>query len=356
MTNRYELGGSTRSRPSHIGRLDWSRVNGSLREFPNVAALIERGGRRSCRLGDCPIFLEWLHYGTPGYLLRVSAIEADLDLLNRAHVPGLDALRVRAASANRIDAFAMLAEIFVAAWFMRSGRELLAVHPDNNQGDLVFRDDSGVAYVEVYDLWAPEIHYSWGERWAELRTRLSDLNLAFHVEFHGVTDLHYETPPDGIWPVPVWADAPSLDDIDWICLQVLKVREKPRPFVLEGFSNKYPDLRIVLSDEPEGGVSGSWGSSGRNYPIQRTVDRILKKRPPKPPGHKGLLVEVSRFSGETFIINALLNGLTAEVQRRVRSWDAIVAFGRQWVQPRPAQVAVLHVNPGAELLVPDPTA
>lgn len=89
MTNSYGLGGSTRSTPSQIGQLDWSRVDSPLRDFPNVAALIERGGRRSCRLGACPIFLEWLPYGTRGYLLRLSAIEADLDLLSKAHVPGL---------------------------------------------------------------------------------------------------------------------------------------------------------------------------------------------------------------------------------------------------------------------------
>jgi hypothetical protein len=177
------------------------------------------------------------------------------------------------------------------------------------------------------------------------------LKLPYLVEFHGVNDLRYERQPGGTYPVRI--AAPELSDIDWIVKQVAKVRDVPRPWKLsEGFSQKYSDLCIEASDRYGGGVIGSWGSSGWAFPAGRMVDRILKKDPPTARGRRILLVEVSRFPGETLIDDWSREQASQLVAAKVKSWDAIVAFGRCWDRPDVAQVYVLHLTPEAEKLLP----
>jgi hypothetical protein len=200
---------------------------------------------------------------------------------------------------------------------------------------------------------APAAHYFWDERWGELRERLELLGLPFLLDFHGVNDLRYELVDGGTHPEPVRATAPELTDIDWIIKQVKRASSRPRPWVLAcGFSRKYPDLTIEASDRYSGGVIGSWGSSGWAFPAHRLVDRILKKAPPSATGRRILMVEISRHRGETLTEEWSRGQARQLVARQVRSWDAIVAFSRQWIGPDVAQVYVLHLRSGSGALLP----
>jgi hypothetical protein len=87
-------------------------------------------------------------------------------------------------------------------------------------------------------------------------------------------------------------------------------------------------------------------------PGGRMVDRILKKDPPTARGRRILLVEVSRFPGETLIDDWSREQASQLVAAKVKSWDAIVAFGHCWDRPDVAQVYVLHLTPEAEKLLP----
>lgn len=334
------------------GAIDWSRIAASLATLPYLQRVVRREVVERQRLGSCSVLVEWLHDDTPGIIRRATVVDDELAAVAAANLPGFDGLVARLASANREDTFATLAELFVAAWYLRSGHHVIDVHADQGQGDVVIADESGVAHVEVRDLAAPAIHYLWGDRWADLLARLRALKLPFLVEFGGVTTPRYVRLPGGPYPEAVPVPAPELFDIDWIVGQVVKASERSRPWSLqEGFSKKYPDLWIKASDDDGPGVNGSWGSSGWAFPAGRMVNRILHKDPPSASGRRVLMVEISRYPGETLIEE----WSREQVRRRIaqtRSWDAIVAFGRWWDRPGVAQVYVLHMTPKAERLLP----
>ena len=334
------------------GAIDWNRVEENLAALPRLRRVVRRDAGR-WRLGTCSVLVEWLHAGRPGTLIRAEAVEADLELVESAGLPSFAGLLTRLATGSREDVFATLAELFAAAWYLRSGRQVLDVHADNGEADVVIADGDVTAHVEVRDLSAPASHYLWGERWGELQGRLQDLKLPYLLEFHGVSDLRYELLPGGDFPTPVRAAAPDLSDIDWIVKQVLKAGGRPRPWKLAaGFSQKYTDLWIEASDRYGSGVMASWGSSGWAFPAGRMVDRILKKDHPTAPGRRVLLVEISRYPGETLIEDWSREQARQLIADKVKSWDAIVAFGRWWDRPDVAQVYVMHLAPGAEELLP----
>jgi hypothetical protein len=288
------------------------------------------------------VLVEWLHAGRPGTIRRAEAVEADLAVVEAAQVDGLDGLLTRLARGSREDVFATLAELFVAAWYLRSDAQVLAVHADQGAGDVVISVGEDTAYVEVRELSAPAEHYLWGERWNELGERLKELALPFRLDVHGVTDLRYEVLPGGSFPEPVRIAAPDMADIEWFVKQVVSASQQPRPWTLAaGFSKKYPDLCIEGSDRVAG-VSLSFNSSGWAHPPGRLVDRILKKDPPARRGRHVLMVEMSRFPGETLLEEGSLEQVRKLIAVKVKSWDAIVAFTRQWVQPEVADVYVLH--------------
>jgi hypothetical protein len=334
------------------GAVDWTRVEANIGAFPLLRRAVptEVGHRR---IGSSSVLVDWLHAGRPGTLRRAAVVEAELAVVEAAGVPGFDGLLARLASGNREDVFATMAELFVAAWYLRSDRNVLKVHADHGEGDVVIDDSDHRAYVEVRDLSAPSAHYLWGERWGELRERLLHLQLPFLLEFHGVNDLRYAVLPGGAYPEPIRVPAPELTDLDWIVSKVITASDRPRPWKLDaGFSKKFPDLSIDASDRYAGGVIASWGSSGWAFPAGRMIDRILKKNPPTAHGRRVLMVEVSRFPGETLIEEWSRQEAQRLVADRVKSWDAVVAFGRCWDRPDVAQVYVLHLATGAADLLP----
>lgn len=87
------------------------------------------------------------------------------------------------------------------------------------------------------------------------------------------------------------------------------------------------------------------------------VDRILGKKAPPVAGRRVLMVEVSRYVGETFTDEWKRSMVRRKIAAEVRSWDAIAAYGRWWDRPGPAAVHVLRLADGAGTLLPAmPTA
>ena len=83
---------------------------------------------------------------------------------------------------------------------------------------------------------------------------------------------------------------------------------------------------------------------------ERGVD--VSARTSRLPGRNVLMVEVSPFPGETFIDQWKRDRVRHKIAANVRSWDAIVAFSRWWDRAEPAQVYVLHLEEGADALLP----
>ncbi len=338
---------------SSSGAIDWPAVERQAASFEWLSKVIPRGDVQRHRLGNCSIVVEWLVQATPGALEMASHVEADLAAVAAADLPGFPRLLRRMASADRVGFFALLSEVMVAAWYLRSDRRVLDLHADNGQGDVVVADGGNTAHVEVMELSAPVKQNLWQERWSELVTRLRLLRVPFGLDVHGPSDLRYVFNPAAGWDEPVRDPAPDLHDLDWIVGQVETRLGWNRPWRLApGFSQKYPDLWIEATDEFSG-VTVSWSSNGWAFPASSLVDRILKKRPPACPGRKVLVVEVSRYPGETLVEEWSRRQVKVGIARRVKSWDAIIAFTRWWKRPGVADVYVLHLAPQASDILPE---
>lgn len=344
--------------------LDWTAIHQRLAAYPRLAAVVRPGTTSGRRAGTHPILVEWLHEGTPGCMQRVAAVEADLEVLAAAGLPGYAALTARIATEGRDGVFDMLAEAFVAAWYVRSGARVIDVHRDDGEGDVIIADDDGMAHVEVYDLAGPTSASAWSEAWSELQSRLRSLRLPYFVSFSMPTawrdSWSAEGRPQPREPIPV----PDLTDLDWIAKRVGAAcaapqwapGSQPPRFRLERFSSKWPELMVEIIDEPggAGAIIGSWDGTGGGggFNPSAMADRILAKKAPAVFGRKILMVEVSRYTGETFIDEWKRDRVRQKVAANVRSWDAIVAYGRWWDRPEPAQVHILHLADSAEKLLP----
>ena len=326
-----------------IGAIDWSAVEQQAAKFAWLPRLIPAPGRRRHRLGNCSIVVEWLVLATIGTLGMAERVDEDLAELAQAHLPGFARLLQRMAAADREGFFAFLSEVLVAAWYLRSGREVRDVHADSGLGDLVIADGQATAHVEVMELSIPARHTLWRERWSELITRLKLLRLPFGVSVYGPNDVRYTEHLTGLgtW---IQDPAPDLHDLDWVVKQVEARRTTPRPWRLEkGFSKKYPDLWIEALDEPDGVVVSS-GGIGWHYHPSQLADRILGKPAPKVSGRRVLMVEVSRLADETLIDERERAEVRRLIADRVKSWDAIIAFTRWWKSAGVADVYALHLS------------
>ncbi len=337
---------------SKTGRIDWGAIEREAAAFEWISQVIPRGSAKRFRLGNCPIVVEWLALATPGAHLMARQVEADLAEVASAQAPGIPRLLKRMASADREFFFALLSELLVAAWYLRSGRHVVDIHVDAGGGDIVIADGPHHARVEVMELSAPTKQNLWQERWGELLTRLQLLRLPFGLDVHGPSDLRYVLNSPTGFDKQVRDEAPNLHDLDWIVGQVENRVGDARPWTLAaGFCRKYPELWILGTDDLSG-VTVSSGSSGWHFPAGPLVDRILKKRPPTLTGRRVLAVEVSRYPGETLIEEWSRRQVKDLVRARVRSWDAIIAFTRWWKMPGVADVYALHVPSGTSDILP----
>lgn len=361
---RYHPLASKTMKSSPATQLDRTAIQQRLQPYPRLAAIISPGAVAGGRLGAHRILVEWLHQGTHGCMQGVAAVEADLEVLATARLPGYPALAARIATGSRDGVFAMLAEAFVAAWYVRSGMEVVDVHRDEGEGDVLVADRGETAHLEVYDIAGPVDASGWSGAWSELQSHLQLLRLPYFVSFAMPTAWRDTWSPKGIpqgrEPIP----APTLTDLAWICKRVNTACASPRRepgwqpprFRLEEFSAKWPELWVEIVDAPgmAGAIIGSWDGTGGGggFSPSAMADRILAKTPPTGPGKKVLMVEVSRYTGETFIDQWKRDRVRQKIAANVRSWDAIVAYGRWWDRAEPAQVYVLHLAEGAGALLP----
>jgi hypothetical protein len=296
----------------------------------------------------------------------LAAVEDDLEVIATSGVDGYARLADRLSRASRIGAFAVLAEIFVAAWYLRTGYTVLSVNPDNHQGDVVVADGEGSAHIEVMNLIGSHQAWSWVDAWGELYTQLRLLDLPCFVSFSSGPAIDYCRSAEAPYPVRTSLPVPTLNDITAICEIVLMKQYAPRHPVpdnpqlasrirLEAFSKKWPEAWIELVDPtPElaaGSVMGSWGGVGTLHP-NALRDRILSKKAPQGSGHKILVVETSHYAGSTFADGADIPVIRSEIAKMVKSWGAIITFDRRWTEPTAAGGWVLFCRDDVRQLVP----
>lgn len=83
----------------------------------------------------------------------LSGIERQLDAIRNRSVPGYRDLLRRLGDGDRNNAFGILAEIFVTAWYVRSAKDVLAVgekvtaEGSVRDADITLRDGNSRAYV-----------------------------------------------------------------------------------------------------------------------------------------------------------------------------------------------------------------
>ncbi len=83
-----------------------------------------------------------------------------------------------------------MAELYVAAWYLRSGKEPKAVLKEGAGGghaeaDLVIPDGMREAFVEPYETVGNRDITEWESSWAELGESLGDLALPFTIDVSG---------------------------------------------------------------------------------------------------------------------------------------------------------------------------
>ncbi len=339
-------------------------ISSRLRLFPNLRrAYVSRLPQvEHIRLGSAPIPLEWLTYWTPRRKRMLRAVENQFDTIRRARVKGYENLLRRLGSGDRLNTFGVLAEIFVAAWYVRSKRTVAAVGQQVTidganvaDADITLADKGGPIYVEVFETAGIESLYAWEESWAELNDQLSRLRLDRTVTVNGGTFLKMQEVAAGVWLPGEGVNAPlQLDEIGVICKRVAeRAIDAPIALGASAFGSagrRYPQLAVEIT--LDGSEVYVWRSAnGFRANPQRLADKVLKK--PRRLGSVGrtvLCVEVTRLQEETMrhdLERAIVQKAVARAKPR---WDAILAYERDWTASTPRRVQVLRAPADRGLL------
>ena len=272
---------------------------------------------------------------------------------------GYEKLALRIVRAHRNDHFGVLAELYVAAWYLRSGKAPTAVLKENAGGgnaeaDLVIPDGTREAFVESYETVGNREITEWESSWAELGESLGDLALPFTIDVSGAAmfTMAYrlgETQDHRQEMIR----ALDHNEIEAIAKAVLAARDKPRPLVIASPIERYSDLKIELRDGPSV-VLTSTNPSGRHFGARQLAEKLLEKSNRLADyGRTVLVVELSRFALDVLSFHrGELQLISEALSKSNTRWDAVVAFIRDWKTERPHWTALLHAKPGAEPLLP----
>lgn len=346
------------------GRLDLDRIRANLVDLPALSAALGpdllHGQRFAGRnVQACPIVLVWLHRWTDESRAKTRLIESQLNQVKAGIPDGYEKLALRIVRAHRNDHFGVLAELYVAAWYLRSGKEPKAVLKENAGGgkaeaDLVIADGTREAFVESYETVGNREITEWESSWAELGESLGDLALPFTIDVSGAAmfTMSYrlgETRDHRREMIR------ALDhhEIEAIARAVLSARDKRRPLILGSPIKRYSDLKIELRDGPSV-VFTSTNPSGRHFGAPQLAAKLLEKSNGLADyGRTVLVVELSRFALDVLSFHrGELQLITEALSKSNMRWDAVIAFIRDWKTERPYWTALLYSKQDAEPLLP----
>ena len=345
--------------------VDLELIRERLKLFPNLRSAYARRLRTSprIRLGAAPIPLEWLTYWTPRRRRMLSGIERQLNAIRNRSVPGYRDLVRRLGDGDRNNAFGILAEIFVTAWYVRSAKDVLAVgekvtaEGSVRDADITLRDGNSRAYVEVFETAGSASFYNWQESWEELDDRLRELAMDCVITVTGGSYVKENEVAPGVWlPGEELVPALQLDEIALICRRVAQEAENvPVELPATAFGNvskHYPRLSVQLKPGPRN-VFVWRSSSGARFSPEALARKILKKpRRIAGLGRTVLIVEVTRMKEDTMRERWASAMVSNAIARTRPGWDAILAFERDWTSGVPRTIRIIVQDKKSRAILP----